>query len=119
MVMRSCGIALNPDGQAPVLTSANATWVRWLALSVFLPSQQPGKSSTRSTRLPAGQMTYLSVSRFSKPLQVQAERALAGPRLVGLASPVSSRRNFGIGTTFVVGLPRYSIFAETGRWMTP
>src|SRR5438105_481968 len=118
-VMRSCGMATNPAPQAPVLGSANATCVRWLALSVFLPSQQPGKSLMRSTLLPCGQITYVLVSRFSNPLHVQDDRALAGPRLVGFASPVSSRRNLGIGTTLVVGLPRYSIFALAGRWMTP
>src|ERR1700733_10895520 len=102
MVTRSCGMATNPAGQAPVRWSANATCDRWFALSMFLPSQQPGKSCTRTTRCPAGQIGYLSDSRSVKPEQVQEARALAGPRLVGLASPVSARRNFGIGVTLLV-----------------
>src|SRR4051812_25217834 len=86
---------------------------------MFLPSQQPGKSWTRVTRAPRGQMGYLSDSRSVKPEQVQVARAFAGPRLVGLASPVSSRRNFGIGTTLPAGLPRYSMSTVAGRTIPP
>src|SRR5690242_7574490 len=117
--MRSWGMATNPAGQAPVVLSAKATWVRWLVLSMFLPSQQPGKSCTRSTFRPAGQIGYLSERRSVKPEQIQVARALAGPRLVGLASPVSSRRNLGIGVTLLVALPRYSISTAAGRRMPP
>src|SRR4051794_26649456 len=114
MVIRSCGMAMKPCGQAPLDRSANATWLRWLALSVFLPSQQPGKSCTRWTRLPPGQIGYLSDSRSANPEHVQVARALAGPRLVGLASPVNSRRNFGMGTTLLTALPRYSMSTDAG-----
>src|SRR5258708_27672155 len=109
MLIRSCGMATNPAGQAPVVLSAKARCDRWFVLSMFLPSQQPGKSCTRITLLFAGQIGYLSDSRSAKPEQVQVARALAGPRLVGLASPVSARRNFGIGVTLLVALPRYSM----------
>src|SRR4051794_10960674 len=119
MVIRSWGTAFVPAGQAPVFGSGKTMWVRWLALSVFLPSQQLGKSCTRMTRLPLGQMTYLSESRSVKPLQVQLARALAGPRLVGFASPVMAFRNFGIATTWLVGLPRYSMVTLTGWTMPP
>ena len=53
---------------------------------------------------PAGQIGYLSERRSVKPEQVQVARALAGPRLVGLASPVSARRNFGIGDDLAGGV---------------
>ena len=66
------------------------------------------------TWLPSGQMTYLSDRRSVKPLQVQDGRALAGPRLVGLDSPVRALRNFGIGTTLLAALPRYSITTPAG-----
>ena len=66
------------------------------------PGCRPGRSGTCRTR------------RSVKPEQVQVARALAGPRLVGLASPVSARRNFGIGTTLLVALPRYSM-SDAGR----
>src|SRR4051794_25772743 len=104
MLIRSCGTALVPAGQAPVTRSGNLMCDRWSALSVFLPSQQLGKSCTRITLLPFGQITYLSDSRSVNPLQVQLARAFAGPRLVGLASPVSALRNLGIGTTRLVAL---------------
>src|SRR3954447_270822 len=119
IVIRNCGMARKPAGQVPVVLSAKATWLRWLALSMFLPSQQPGKSWIRVTRLPRGQIGYLSDSRSVKPEQVQVARAFAGPRLVGFASPVSSRRNRGIGVTLLVALPRYSILTAAGRTMPP
>src|SRR5687768_14076929 len=119
MLIRSCGMALKPCGHAPVCLSASATWSRWLALSAFLPSQQPAKSCTRMTLLPFGQITYLSESRSSNPLQVHVARALAGPRLVGFASPTTIFRNFGIAVTLLVALPRYSIFAWAGRTILP
>ena len=78
MLIRSCGMALKPCGHAPVCLSANATWSRWLALSVFLPSQQPAKSCTRMTLLPFGQITYLSDSRSSNPLQVHVGAGVGG-----------------------------------------
>lgn len=78
-----------------------------------------GKSCTRWTLLPAGQIGYLSDSRSAKPEQVQVARAFAGPRLVGLASPVSARRKRGIALTLPVGLPRYSISTAAGRTMPP
>src|SRR5687767_13691165 len=105
MLIGSCGTAFVPSGQSPVLLSAKAMWARWLSLSVLRPSQQLGKSCTRITWLPAGQMTYLSDNRSAKPLQVQVARALAGPRLVGLASPVIILRNLGMATTLLVALP--------------
>ncbi len=44
----SCGMARKPLGQAP-LAWAKATWVRWLALSVFWPSQQLWNLNVRTT----------------------------------------------------------------------
>src|SRR6266498_1426185 len=69
----SCGTARNPLAQRP-FASGNTMCVRWLVLSVFLPSQQLGKVWIRLTLLPSGQIGYLSVSRFSKPVHVQLAR---------------------------------------------
>src|SRR5690348_16542213 len=71
------------------------------------------------TLLPFGQITYLSDSRSSNPPQVHVVRALAGPRLVGFASPVIILRNFGMPVTLLVALPRYSIFTWAGRTILP
>ncbi len=85
--MRSCGMALKPLPHWP-LASANATWSRWLALSVFLPSQQPGKSWIRLTAAPFGQIGYLSSSTLSsKPAQVQDALVFLSPLIERLASP--------------------------------
>src|SRR5687768_398444 len=89
-VIRNCGIATKPLGQAP-LRSANARCVRWLALSVFLPSQQPGKSAIRTVWLPRGHSGYFVVTRFSNPLQVHLALALAPPLVDDFASPVRIR----------------------------
>src|SRR3954470_5876490 len=93
--------------------------VRWLALSVFWPSQQLGKVWIRSTLLPSGQIGYLSVSRFSKPVQVHAARAFLVALVAGLASPVRARRNFGMAVTLPAGLPRKVMPALAGRWIAP
>nr|BFE88262.1 hypothetical protein GCM10020093_108630 [Planobispora longispora] len=80
--------------------------MRWLALSVFCPSQQLGKSRIRMTRLPRGQSGYLSVStRLVNPLQVHWARAFAPPLVAALASPVISLRNRGIAVTLATGFP--------------
>src|SRR3954469_12868253 len=112
----SCGIASKPFGQAPLLGSANASCVRWLALSMFLPSQQLWKAKVRTTLLPCGQSGYCSVSwtLSSKPVQLQCALAFARPLVVVLASPVMMRRNCGIATTLPDGLPTYLISACTG-----
>src|SRR5690606_29459879 len=98
----------------------NATWLRWLALSMFWPSQQLWNSKMRTTWLPRGQSGYLSVSlRFSKPVQVQKLLAFAVPFVNDLASPVMMRRNFGGATTLLVGLPRKVRVTEVGRRIRP
>src|SRR3954454_20626076 len=100
------GMALKPLVHAPS-APANATCVRWLALSVFRPSQQLWNVSDRTTRLPWGHSGYLSLSwRFSKPVQLQEALALAVPLVKDLASPVMMRRNFGIAATLPTALPR-------------
>src|SRR3954469_6926278 len=93
--------------------------VRWLVLSVFLPSQQLGKVWIRSTLLPSGQIGYLSVSRFSKPVQVHAARGFFVPLTDGFASPGRARRNFGIAVTWPAGLPRKVMPTFAGRWISP
>src|SRR5918912_1192272 len=112
----SCGIALKPFGQTPLAGSAKATCVRWLALSMFCPSQQLWKANVRTTLLPCGQIGYCVVSwtLFSKPVQLQCALALARPLVVVLASPVMIRRNCGIAVTLMVGMPTYLISAWTG-----
>src|SRR5436853_7525951 len=104
--MRSAGIALVPLGHAPVL-SGNTTCVRWLVLSMFVPSQQLGKSSWRTSSLPRGQSGYLVVNRLVKPVQLHLALAAAPPLIAALASPVMIRMNSGMATTLAVGLPRH------------
>src|SRR5256885_13663513 len=116
--MRSCGMALVPAGQAPLL-SGNTTWVRWLALSMFLPSQQLAKSSTRCSGLPRGQIGYLVVNRLVKPVQVHFALPLAPPLIAAFASPVMSRMNVGIATTLDCALPRKRMLADVGRMGVP
>src|SRR3954449_13004598 len=82
----SCGTALNPLAHRPNW-SGNTMCVRWLALSVFFPSQQLGNVWMRLTLLFCGQIGYLSVTRFSNPVHVQLARSLAGPLVETFASP--------------------------------
>src|SRR5213592_1191882 len=110
--MVSCGMALKPPAQLPC-ASANATCVRWLALSMFWPSQQLWNLNERTTLLPWGQIGYCVVNctLFSKPVQLQCALAFARPLVVVFASPVMIRRNFGIATTLLFGLPTNLICA--------
>src|SRR6185312_13343293 len=92
----SCGLALKPFGQLPSAWT-NATWLRWLALSVFCPSQQLWKLDVRTSWLPSGHSTYLSVDcRSSKPVQLYEVLAFLRPLVNALASPVMMRMSFGI-----------------------
>jgi hypothetical protein len=101
----SCGIASKPAGQLPS-GAAKATCVRWLALSMFRPSQQLWNLKVRTTSLPEGQSGYLSLScRSSNPVQLQDALALAGPLTKALASPVMMRSSRGIAVTLERGLP--------------
>src|SRR5438067_2362630 len=93
--------------------------VRWLVLSVFLPSQQLGKSWMRSTLLPPGQIGYLSMIRFSNPVQVHAGRVFFVPLTAGLASPESAFRNCGIAVTASAALPRKVRIACSGSMIVP
>src|SRR4051812_36142795 len=95
-------------------------WSRWFLLSMFLPSQQLGKSWMRSTLLPSGQIGYLLITVFrSNPPQLQDSRAFLVPLTDTLASPVSTRRNLGIAPTSLIGLPRKVRSTDTGRWTSP
>ncbi len=76
---------------------ANATWVRWLALSVFARPSSSGRRTSAPPDCPRGQIGYLSLSwRFSKPVQLQEALALASPLVNAFASPVMIRRKRGI-----------------------
>src|SRR6476660_1074581 len=95
-------------------------WVRWLALSALVPSQQLGKFRVRTTRLPCGHSGYLSVSwRFSKPVQLHDALALATPLVKDLASPMMTRRVDGIAVTLDVGLPPKTSCTEVACRMVP
>src|SRR3954454_5505375 len=103
--MCTSGTALLPSGQVPVFLSGNVMWVRWLALSVLVPSQQLGSTRMRWTWLPRGHSGYFVVSRLPNPVQVHWARALAGPLVVALASPVMILMKRGMATTLLVALP--------------
>ncbi len=108
-----------PDGQAPA-ASANATWVRWLALSMLRPSQQLWNLKVRTTSLPCGHSGYLSFScRSSKPVQLQEALALAGPFTNALASPVMMRSSRGMAVTLSRGLPTKSSVTCFGVTISP
>ena len=113
-------MAWKPCGHWPVRSSAKATWSRWLALSVFCPSQQPAKSRMRTSRLPSGHNGYLSVNaRSSNPVHVHRALAFARPFVTAFASPVAMRRNRGIAVTVLRGLPRNSRRTSLGSMMLP
>ncbi len=115
----SWGTARKPSGQEPS-SWTKAMWSRWLALSMFWPSQQLWKLTVRSTWLPSGHSGYLSVTcRSSKPEQLQEALALASPLVKDLASPVMTRRNFGIATTSPCRLPTNLIRASAGLRILP
>ncbi len=80
-------MALKPFGHLP-FASAKATCSRCFAESMFLPSQQPGKSWMRLTFEPCGQIVYLaSCTLSSKPVQVHESLAFFGPFWPAFASP--------------------------------
>src|SRR5260370_33402934 len=97
--MCSWGTGLNPWGQIPLAAAGKTMCVRWLALSMFVPSQQLGKSRMRSTLLLPGQSGYFVVVRSSKPVQVHWALALTPAWLAALALTVMARRNDGIAAT--------------------
>ena len=116
--IRSRGTATVPRGQRPD-EFGNTMCERWLALSVFLPSQQLGNSRIRWIWLPCGHSGYFVVVRFVSPLHVHLARALAGPLVSAFASPVMTRRNCGIAQTFAWLLPPNSSRTDAGFRMTP
>src|SRR4051812_22256664 len=66
-VIVSFGTATVPAAHLPA-ASGNRMCVRWLALSVLLPSQQLANSAIRVKPRPFGQSVYLSVLiRFVNP----------------------------------------------------
>src|SRR4029453_5603564 len=113
-------MALKPSGQAPVVESANVTCVRWVGLSRSVPFQQPAKSCTRWTSCPLGHTTYcVALNRLVVPEQVQWALEFAGPLVMVFASPVTIRRNRGMGTTLAWALPRNWIDTALGAMILP
>ncbi len=112
-------MALNPAGQAPS-ACANATWVRWLALSMLRPSQQLWNLKVRTTSLPCGHSGYRSFScRSSNPVQLQDALALAVPLTNALASPVMMRSSRGMAVTSPRGLPSKVRVTSCGVTISP
>src|SRR5690348_18471031 len=113
-------MALKPAGQAPVVASANATCVRWFALSRSTPFEQAAHSCTRWTSWPRGHSTYwVALNRLGVPEQVQWALEFAGPLVMVFASPVTIRRNRGMGTTLAWALPRNWIDTALGAMILP